>query len=612
MADMDNAAGPAQLTERVAQLEAQVLALAAELRELRELPRAAPPASLRPRVQSTPQLTRIQAEPTTEPLRQALQVNRESLETQVGSRLLSKISVILLLIGAAYFFKWAFENRWIGPAGRIVIGLLAGAAVVLWSERFRRNGMAAFSYALKAVGSGVLYLSLWAGFHLYHLMPSWLALTAMLLVTAWNAYMAVSQDSELLAGYALLGAYLTPALLSTGGNHEVFLFTYLFIIATAVLVLLRLKPWPRLLLGALPATVGYFIAWYAAYGGSFNTNLTLFFIMLLWAPFAAVALLASEPEGAICGVLTPIGAAAFAAFSVYSTLVDSGRAALEPWWAVGFAAVYLLLMRVRRTHVAAAVHLSLGIVFLTVAIPLKATGRGITAGWLAEALALLWVSTLPQMDRRATAALRWLGWGSLLLGTGGALLGNWLFGAPGLAFWNRNFFTCIGAAITLAASILIARRMPRTAARLNGPVIAAVSLVLLNLVALVSMHHEIFRYFDQTSTASQNWWERYRYADFTFSAWMMLQGAAMLALGFWQRLALARWLGLLLLAATIVKTFAWDMRNLTTGYRVISYLALGVLLMVVSFAYQKDWLKLKDAASLDGPEHATPNPGEPA
>jgi uncharacterized membrane protein len=606
MADMEPATGPAQLTERVAQLEAQVQALAAELRELRV------PASARGRIQSTPQRNPVTTEHPAEPLRQTLQVNRESLETQVGSRLLSKISVILLLIGAAYFFKWAFENRWIGPAGRIVIGLLAGAAVVLWSERFRRNGMAAFSYALKAVGSGVLYLSLWAGFHLYHLMPSWLALTAMLLVTAWNAYMAVSQDSELLAGYALLGAYLTPALLSTGGNHEVFLFTYLFIIAAAVLVLLRLKPWPRLLLGALPATVGYFIAWYAAYVGSFNANLTLFFILLLWAPFAAVALLASEPEGAICGVLTPIGGAAFAARSVYSTLVDSGQAALEPWWAVGFAAVYLLLMRVRRTHVAAAVHLSLGIVFLTVAIPLKATGRGITAGWLAEALALLWVATLPQMDRRATAALRWLAWGSLLLGTGGALLGNWIFPAPGLAFWNRNFFTSIGAVVTLAASILIARRMPRTAARLNGPVIAAVSLVLLNVVVLVSMHHEIFRYFDQASAASQGWWEKYRYADFTFSAWMMLQGAAMLALGFWQRLALARWLGLLLLAATIIKTFAWDMRNLTTGYRVISYLALGVLLMAVSFAYQKDWLKLKDAASLDAPDQPIPNPGAPA
>ena len=66
---------------------------------------------------------------------------------------------MLLLVGAAWFLKWTFDNHWIGPAGRILIGLVAGAAIVVWSERFRKQKMAAFSYALKAVGTGVLYLS---------------------------------------------------------------------------------------------------------------------------------------------------------------------------------------------------------------------------------------------------------------------------------------------------------------------------------------------------------------------------------------------------------------------------------------------------------------------
>ena len=33
------------------------------------------------------------------------------------------------------------------------------------------------------------------------------------------------------------------------------------------------------------------------------------------------------------------------------------------------------------------------------------------------------------------------------------------------------------------------------------------------------------------------------------------------------------------------------MRNLSQGYRVVSLLGLGALLMAVSFAYQKDWLE---------------------
>jgi len=107
--------------------------------------------------------------------------------------------------------------------------------------------------------------------------------------------------------------------------------------------------------------------------------------------------------------------------------------------------------------------------------------------------------------------------------------------------------------------------------------------VLINLVMLLAVHREIFRALNAGQES----------ADFCFSAWMMLQGAAMMVLGFWKRLALARWLGLILLAVTVIKAAAWDMRTLGTGYHIVSYLALGVILMAVSFAYQKDWLGLR-------------------
>ena len=93
----------------------------------------------------------------------------------------------------------------------------------------------------------------------------------MILVTAWNAYMAWSQNSQILAAYALAGAFATPLLLSTGGNHEVFLFTYILAIDVATVCLVRLKPWPRLLLGAFPSTVAFFIGWYVEWFDVYNT-----------------------------------------------------------------------------------------------------------------------------------------------------------------------------------------------------------------------------------------------------------------------------------------------------------------------------------------------------
>ena len=107
------------------------------------------------------------------------------------------------MIAAAWFMKMAFDNHWIGPLGRVLIGLVSGTGIIAWSERFQRKGYAAFAYSLKAVGSGILYLSLWAAFSVFHLMPASAAFAAMIVVTAFNGFMAWVQDAELLALYAI-------------------------------------------------------------------------------------------------------------------------------------------------------------------------------------------------------------------------------------------------------------------------------------------------------------------------------------------------------------------------------------------------------------------------
>jgi len=43
--------------------------------------------------------------------------------------------LVLLLVAAAYFLKLAFDNGWIGPSGRVAIGLLAGITLVFFANR---------------------------------------------------------------------------------------------------------------------------------------------------------------------------------------------------------------------------------------------------------------------------------------------------------------------------------------------------------------------------------------------------------------------------------------------------------------------------------------------
>ncbi len=125
--------------------------------------------------------------------------------------------------------------------------------------------------------------------------------------------------------------------------------------------------------------------------------------------------------------------------------------------------------------------------------------------------------------------------------------------------------------------------------------IAAAALTAFNVVALAATVHEIDTYWSFSAEGDSG--SNPLALALSISAFVMLYGAALLAAGFWRRSAFARWQALLLLVFTIAKTFLYDMRNLSQGYRVLSFLGLGALLMAVSFAYQKDWLALRGPAA---------------
>ena len=80
----------------------------------------------------------------------------------------------------------------------------------------------------------------------------------------------------------------------------------------------------------------------------------------------------------------------------------------------------------------------------------------------------------------------------------------------------------------------------------------------------------------------------------------MAYGALLMVIGFWRSSAFVRWQALLLIAATIVKVFVYDTSQLDRIYRILSFVVLGVLLLAISFAYQRDWLKLSRKPSSAG------------
>jgi uncharacterized membrane protein len=72
-----------------------------------------------------------------------------------------------------------------------------------------------------------------------------------------------------------------------------------------------------------------------------------------------------------------------------------------------------------------------------------------------------------------------------------------------------------------------------------------------------------------------------------FTVALGLEGLALLGAGFPLRERILRLQGLALLLACILKLFLYDLRNLETIYRILSFIALGLIMLSVSWIYTR-------------------------
>ncbi|HEU5197255.1 MAG TPA: DUF2339 domain-containing protein, partial [Methylomirabilota bacterium] len=183
---------------------------------------------------------------------------RRSLEQRLGSTWLNRVGALVLTLGIAFFLKYAFDNQWIQPAGRVALGLVAGIALLLVGERLQRAEYRAPAQGVVAVGIAALYLSVYAAFAFYQLVTQPVAFAVMVLVTATACALALHHDARALAVLASLGGFLTPIVLATNRDAGIALFTYLAVLDAGMLVIAWYRRWPELGLMSFVFTQGLY------------------------------------------------------------------------------------------------------------------------------------------------------------------------------------------------------------------------------------------------------------------------------------------------------------------------------------------------------------------
>ncbi len=215
-------------------------------------------------VEQSPKEPPVPVLPTSTPVQQeALQPfqSRPVLETKVGLTIVNRVGVVTLVLGIAFFFKWAVDNNWIGPGGRVVLGVLAGLGTLAISDKLWHTGQKIFAQGLTGAGIAVLYLSVYAAFGFYHLILQWFAFLLLFLISGMALALSIRYGAQAITALGLFGGYLTPLLLSTADDHPWFLFGYLLLLNTLGIGLARKRNWRGLEIITFVATALIYGDW---------------------------------------------------------------------------------------------------------------------------------------------------------------------------------------------------------------------------------------------------------------------------------------------------------------------------------------------------------------
>jgi uncharacterized membrane protein len=340
------------------------------------------------------------------------------LESLIGGRWFNWLGIIAVIVGTSFFLKYAFDRQWIGPTGRVLLGSVAGCALLALAERLRLRGYQAYAHVLSGGGIVILYLSVYASFDFYHLVGQPIAFALMALVTATAVILAARYDAYAIAVLGLVGGFMTPKLLAANVDNEVGLFGYVALLNAGVLALAYFKRWRSLNYLAFAATWIMFAGWAIIFYKPAKLWLTLFFLTLFFVMFAALAIihnvLKQRPARWFDVSLVLMNATLYFATSYllledYRTQVANAFAPQGPHallLAVFFGLLYFIArQRHRADKFLTYTYVALAITFLTMAIAIQTDQQWVTIGWAVEALMLTWVGLRAEEDAPRFAAL---------------------------------------------------------------------------------------------------------------------------------------------------------------------------------------------------------------
>ena len=378
-----------------------------------------------------------QSPPTTEPRTPAASMPAAPARTTKSFSLpdhmktseywLNKVGIGLVLFAVLFFFKYSIDQGWLTPSVRIGMGVAFGAVLDLIGLRIYRRRRH-FSLVLLGGGIATLYITGFAAFQMFKLVPHLTAMGFMVAVTVFAIGISLKQKEQVLSLIGAMGGLATPFLLYTGQGNIPGLITYTCLLVGGIAAIYFFRSWRALLwftiisgwlimtlacdnVTSKSVVAGGVDYWAAQYG-----------LIFCWLAFGMMPLLRElfgqiRPEkfayikfeylrrvlsedferSAKQHAIPLVVSSPLIAFGLSMSIWE--RLSTDQFWgwiALGVAAVYGAvaygLKRWEGLKKQAYIHMMLGILFLTISFSLLLDGNSLLITLATEALALFLIA----------------------------------------------------------------------------------------------------------------------------------------------------------------------------------------------------------------------------
>ncbi|MBW4550169.1 MAG: DUF2339 domain-containing protein [Aphanocapsa sp. GSE-SYN-MK-11-07L] len=573
---MQNGDRDQSLADRIERLEAAV----ADLQRLVKQLQAAllnrepnlqgqdlPPASTQSPLPSRPPVTSAGQLPASQPapVKPTTPANFDWLQN--WEFWLNRIGIGLLLLGVGFLFKYSIDQGWLTPAVRVGFGLALGIALLGMGLRLQSERRA-FSQILMGGGIATFYISGFASFQLFKLVPYAVALVFMVAVTLLAFFLSLRQNQAVLSVLGAVGGLGTPFLLSTSSGSVSGLVGYTVLLLLGTSAIYWQQGWRSLLwtsfIGGWLIFAGSTLGLGSA-GASPDHWPVQAGIMFGWIAFAGLPVLrlaARSPEGR--GVADP----AVEMIAVVTPLLVLGLSQ-QIWmlpdstWgllAMGAAIAYGGLgYGLRRSQPSLSETETLVcFLLLAIALVLLLSGNFLFLMLAAEAVGLHLLSKRLRNYRILVAA-------------------HLLSAAIAARLFDRLLTDPVKGLVVFNSAGLVDLAVIMAAAGLGLRVLAQPGLVYL-VIAHVGFLTWLWRQLSALPDGS----------GYVTVAWG-LYAIGLLVMGLRQDQQNLRVAGLATLGLVILKLFFWDLIGLAAIWRILLFMGFGAVLLGLSYSFRSLW-----------------------